>query len=254
MKSIKPTGKSGIVSLDEAMRRAEQHTPAEKKVEEEICYHKDFLKFPSMAVSNADLKKLEKYKPFYVRKNPISRLVDPQGAASTFRNLDMFLPSAPLTLSFLAQLLMLNQGREDWKYILEQYGQERLYAQNTIVYWENEIVVHYPEDFNNKSNPAQYHYFLEDFERHRKTMLIKDVHNHPRMEDYVVGVTESALSVLDALGDRFGKPAKIIVPENPGKRRYSVWIGCDEENFVIDTSRELDAEGYARGVRESPPF
>jgi len=163
MKSIKPTGKRTLVSIDEAIKRVEGYVkPVVEKPEKEEevkCTDEDiyltFVPFNDIRCVGADGKVFEEYKkirvaPIYFHfgdKNTPTTLT-PAGANKMCKDKKMFLPSFALSCNILERLLK-HKATPGFGLVLNQYRKRLIqnqstYHQNTVVNYQKGEIIHYP--------------------------------------------------------------------------------------------------------------
>jgi len=282
MKTIKPTGRRSLVSVDEAIRRVEAAEQPVKTAEKLTPHDEDFFYFGHFYV-NYDhpmvvIEPDEEYQDLIIDKQPAKSpqndllLVEPYTAIIEMERRGMFLPSLPLTCYILRAVADMNREKIDSQRInfLSQYGkmgvkESAMYVQNTIVDFQNGIVSHYPltSDFVQKGpvgNTKRESYQRSFHREGLKSGRIKDlVADETRIFiDALTGLND--IMFLSAMGDYFGKPASLVLPENPGDSKYALFFGGGKQNFVIDASIPFDEKGstrgiaYARGVAEKKEY
>ena len=241
-----------------------------KKIKSKIKSLDDFLVLENIVCVDADGKEFEKYDHIYVRKD-IFR--DAQGKSVNFNPYqavvhceenNLFLPSFALTCNVVASLFK-NKTDSAAKLVLDQYqnhsGDFGYHAQNTIIDWGKNTMIHYPTaaDFNqtgavNNGHPRKALSFAKN------TLgdcllenALKDS-NHTRYVKQLTGLADPA--VLVELGNYFGKPARLWFPWSgkngaPFTEKRTAWFGCNGNGLDLDGSNNLDNDYAVRGVQRA---
>ncbi|MFH0797814.1 MAG: hypothetical protein V1906_00215, partial [Candidatus Woesearchaeota archaeon] len=226
------------------------------------------LVIPDIQCIGADGKVFEKYDGICVAKDVerdggIHVNFSPYRAISHFEGKGMFLPSYALSCNVLAYLFA-NRNNEDAKRVLMQYKNYGVgygwHAQNTIIDWKERKIRHYPLDENfpeyggsdnvNQSRQRnEFGFNVKGFDG----MALEDALKKKEFEKFIINLTGLPdPNVLVEIGNYFGKPARIWVPNNPSDTEYTSasWLGCNFNDFYIDAYYGLDYGSAARGVRE----
>ncbi len=231
----------------------------------------DFLVLENLVCVDANGNIFEQYPELRVRKdiyrdqNSGQVNFTPYNAAVHCEKNGLFLPSFALSCNIVAALYR-NRTNPDANALLQQYknhGNGHGYqAQNTIINYANEEIIHYPTpaDFN---QTAAVNNGLRKTGRFSKALLqdgllenaLKDA-AHTLYVKQLTGLANPA--DLVEIGKYFGKPAQLWFPwtNQAGSgfnEKRAAWLGCVDSNFNLSGDDNLDSSGAARGVRRSAP-
>src|SRR3989344_6347623 len=244
--------------------------PKGKKKRKEIKSLDDSLVLENIVCVDADGNEFEKYDLLAVRKD-IFRDADGKHISFTLYNAvlhceenNLFLPSFALTCNVVASLFK-NKTDSAAKLVLDQYqnhsGDFGYHAQNTIIDWGKNTMIHYPTaaDFNqtgavNNGHPRKALSFAKN------TLgdcllenALKDS-NHTRYVKQLTGLADPA--VLVELGNYFGKPARLWFPWSgkngaPFTEKRTAWFGCYSVSLDLSGSNLLNDSDAVRGVQRA---
>jgi len=262
MKSIKPTGRRSLVSVEEAMRRVEGFTPS-KKIEAEDKPDSGFGSYLIMKdlevydeIGNID----ERYDELLVADSCMvaheeSNILSLKESIVLCEQKGGFLPSAAMTFHILERLY--NERDEHFfDTILDQYNYSNvddvpMYVQNTILDCKRDYICHYPEELDNvaevnlERNRSLYEFRFEGLNSFVIEEGLKDIHKE-RLIKQITGLKN--LEVIIEIGKYFNKEAVMRLPEPAAQGICPVTIGCGEDTFVIDASGSSGAR-LVRGVK-----
>ena len=247
--------------------------PEEKASEEDnVSVVKDLvdcLVLQDISCCDADGNVFENYSRLHVAKDIFRNDKGEQlrkslyGHAVFAEEQGLFLPSFALTCNILEALY---QGKSDPEVdkVLMQYKDNGngpgWHVQNTVVDWKKRQIVHYPVDndfpehggnknINNGGSRTSLGFKVKGF----GYMLLKDALKKKEFRRYVMNLTGlKNPEILIEIGDYFGKPAKVWVPDNPEKVSYTsaAWLGCGINYFYIDADGNLGSSNASREVFE----
>ncbi len=178
----------------------------------------------------------------------------------------LFLPSFALTCNIVAALYK-NRNNVDANALLEQYknhGAVHGYqAQNTIVNYATEEVIHYPSAVDFNQTTAVNATFQRKTGRFAKATLqdslLEDALKDAAHTRYVKQLTGLADPVdLVEIGKYFGKPAKVWFPWSGQAgatftEKRAAWFGCYSSYLNLYGYIYLNSYDAGRGVRRSAP-
>ena len=228
----------------------------------------DYLRLDNISCVDADGHVFEQYEHLYVRKD-IERNADkkqknfkPYDAAMYFEQQELFLPSFALSCAIVARLYQqksdpaVNAVLMHYKDKGNGYG---WHAQNTLIHYRTKKVIHYPTKDNfakaatvNSGYPRRALPFskatLQD------SFLVNALQDakHARYVRQLTGLHDP--SVLVEIGQYFQKPTKLWFPWNGQvgadyTKTRAAWLGCDQDNFYLNSDFSLGSTSAARGVR-----
>jgi len=143
MRTIKPTGKSGIVSVEEAMQRAQDYVkPEVPKTEIPSDYFvslKNINCYDHVGGIFQDCEELLVTREFLELDTRGRTQFSLYDAIKTTEDANCFLPSFALTCNILVDM---HVRGENW--FVEQYEEHHPCAQNTLIDWAAGEIKHYP--------------------------------------------------------------------------------------------------------------
>ena len=232
----------------------------------------DFLVLQNLACVDANGNIFEQYPELRVRKN-IFR--DQNNAQVNHTPYDwivhceqngLFLASYALTCNIVAGLYK-NRNNPDANALLQQYknhGNGHGYqAQNTIINYVTEEVIHYPSatDYNQTAavNAGQRRKTGNFAKATLQDSLLEDALKDAAHILYVKQLTGLADPAdLVEIGKYFGKPARLWFPWSGQagatfNEKRAAWFGCSSIDLDLDGYDDLYINYAARGVRRSAP-
>ena len=228
----------------------------------------DFLVLQGITCIDANNNVLEHHPELRVRKN-IFR--DQNNAQVNHTPYDwivhceqngLFLASYALTCNIVAGLYK-NRNNPDANALLQQYknhGNGHGYqAQNTIINYVTEEVIHYPSatDYNQTAavNAGQRRKTGNFAKATLQDSLLEDALKDAAHILYVKQLTGLADPAdLVEIGKYFGKPARLWFPWSGQagatfNEKRAAWFGCDGDSLDLGGYGNLNDDGAARGVR-----
>ena len=232
----------------------------------------DYIKLENIVCVDADGKVFERYDALYVAKDIIRNPNQSQVSkilyqwAVYFERAGLFLPSFALSCAVVAALYQQKSNPEIEK-VLQQYKDkgngDGYQAQNTIIDYAREEIVHYPlaADVTQSAavNVSRTRTALSFSKATLQDSLLADALRDSASVRYVKQLTGlSDPSVLVDIGTYFGKPAKLWFPWNDQQGsvqtdKGAAWLGCNRDNFSLDAYVNLYNTYAARGVRLGAP-
>ncbi|MBI4980267.1 hypothetical protein HZC30_01765 [Candidatus Woesearchaeota archaeon] len=244
----------------------------------------DYLKLENIVCTDADGKVFESYSELYLAKDIIRNQqggpvnFTPYHASVYYEQNGLFLPSFALTSNILAALFQKAvQKQSDGTYItldaevkkvLDQYKDHGsgygYHAQNTIIDFGAENVIHYPSarDYSQAVavNASQPRTALSFSKTALQDSLLEQALANPASVCYVTQLTGLRHpSILVEIGNYFGKPARLWFSWSGQKSttdtsKRAAWLGCDNvDYFNLNSISILDDTDAARGVRRGAP-
>ena len=273
--------KSQIVPLDkvfEALKEFEITDEEQAELEKEkakqdspflIASSDKFLTLENIVCTDADGNVFEKYPALQIRKD-VFRMADQKGhqnftpyqAIAYCEQQGLFLPSFALSCNILATLY---QGKSDpaiakvlvhYKDYGSGYG---WHAQNTVVHWGAQEIVHYPQDSDfpvcggqNKINSTKPRKSLRFKTAGFQSVYLEEALWQQEYFRYLKNLTGLRdPSILVKIGEYYGKEARVWISSSDETR--AAWLGCRGDSFSLDGDSNLDSDDAARGVREEQP-
>jgi len=134
------------------------------------------------------------------------------------------------------------------------------HAQNTIVDWKGQRIIHYPKDADfpndggtNNINQGKQQVVLGFKPKDFGDLTLEEALKKKEFEAYIKNLTGLRdPTILIQIGNYFQFPTRIWVPDNSSKAKHttSAWLGCLSNNlFNFDALNLLDNNYAARGVR-----
>ncbi|MBI4980265.1 hypothetical protein HZC30_01755 [Candidatus Woesearchaeota archaeon] len=243
----------------------------------------DYLKLENLVCTDADGTVFESYPELYLAKDIIRNQqgdevsLTPYQASVYCEQNGLFLPSFALTSNILAVLFQKAvQKQADGTYttldaevkkVLDQYKDHGsgygYHAQNTIIDFSAEKVIHYPSaaDYSQAVavNASQPRTALSFSKAALQDSLLEQELANPASIRYVTQLTGLRNpSVLADIGKYFGKPAKLWFSWSGQKgatdtSKRAALLGCGNVGFGLGASYYLSNTGPARGVRGGAP-
>lgn len=233
----------------------------------------DFLKLENIVCVDADGTVFESYPELYIAKDIVRKPSgnDPENKnpyqwVVYFEQQGLFLPSFALTCNILEALFRRKVDTEAKK-VLDQYKNKSNgngnHAQNTVVHFGTEKVIHYPShaEYGQSTavNASRTRRELSFSKSTLQDSLLMDALPDTAAARYVKQLTGLRdPSVLVEIGTYFSKPAKIWFPWNgQNSNQYTdtraAWLGCSGNYFYLIAYLNLDYNDAARGVRLVAP-
>jgi hypothetical protein len=224
-----------------------------------------YITLENLCCIDADGNEFERHGRIYVPKS-IEKNGDNSQINNTpynwivyFENKGMSLPSFALSCNIL-EALWKNKNNPECMQVLMQYKDKGngygWHAQNTLVNWGSQQVIHYPTDSDFTSNGGNSNVNAGkrkafSFDRKKlKDCKLRDALRIPEMARFVRQFTGlKNPEVLAEIGDFFGKPAYVWISSSNETR--AAWLGCGSNNFILFAVNFLDYNLAARGVRSS---
>ncbi len=240
----------------------------------------DHLVLRDIRCVNAAGNAFEEYPVLHVAKdierqpNGSQRNFTPYQGVVHFEGKGLFLPSTALTCNILAYLFK-HKDDPAVAAVLNQYKDKGngtgWHAQNTLIDWGNNRIIHYPHDDDfpshggsNNINASGVQRVFLPFDKSKQTGLLRrketlrdasleeglksDVIRH-FMRQYT-GLEDP--SILVEIGKYFGRPTRGWFPSEVEnfKETRAAWVGCYDNDFDLVTYNYLSDVSAARGVRE----
>ena len=257
--------KAGIPSV------AAPATPPAVIKPSQITLAGDYITLENIVCTDADGNEFERYEQLYVLKDIFrdgkkQKNFTPYNAAVYCEQNGLFMPSFALTCNIL-QALYQQKSNSELKTVLDQYKDKGngfgYHAQNTILDFGAETVIHYPNsaDFDqtvavNAGRPRVAKSFSK---AELQDSLLEDALRAVQPTRYarqLTGLREP--SILVEIGKYYGRPARLLFHWNGnagagynGKR--AAWLGCSNDSFSLIASGSLGGSNAARGVCLSLP-
>ncbi len=232
----------------------------------------DYIKLENISCVDAEGHEFERYGELYVAKdivrNPDNSHISktPYQWAVYFEPQGLFLPSFALSCAIVAALYQ-QKGNQEVEKVLHHYKNKGngtgWHAQNTIVDYASEQIVHYPVAADvaqsadvNASKPRK---ALSFSKATLQDSVLADALRNPTSAHYVKQLTGLRdPSILVDIGNYFGKPAKLWFPWNGQQgstctEKRAAWLGCDVDYFDLSAYDNLNSTDAARGVRLGAP-
>ncbi len=244
----------------------------------------DYLKLENIVCTDADGKVFESYPELYVAKdifrNPKKEQLNftPYNAVVHCEQNGLFLPSFALSCNIVAALFRKAVQKQadgtysvidaELKTVLDQYkghGSDYGYhAQNTIINFGAEEVIHYPTaaEFSQAGavNAALSHHAGKFAKATLQDSLLEEALRDSASVRYVKQLTGlSDPNLLVEIGNYFGRSAKLWFPWSgkDGSKytdKRAAWFGCGNAgSFDLDAGGSLSYDNAARGVRRGAP-
>jgi hypothetical protein len=245
-------------------------TPASKTPpsETKILNLDDFLKLENVNCIDSKGKVFEHYDALFVRKdierdsnnsdNKTNQVnFTPYNATVHFESKGLFLPSFALSCNILVALYA-NRSNADVAKVLSQYKDKGngtgWHAQNTMVDWGTKRIIHYPikgdytsaggsQDINLQKVRTTLAFDNSGFSNSTLEGALRN-QNYREFIQNLSGMQNPDLLV--EIGVHFVKPAYSWISSSNETR--VAWLGCDANNFYLDTFNNLDIINAARGV------
>ncbi len=234
-----------------------EEVPVEKPEPDEqpkISNAKDYVVLENIICRDAEGKVFEQYPQLLVKKD-IERddkqkqiNHNPYEWVQYFEDKGLFLPSFALSCNVLAALYGKRNDPEINKVLMQYkdygpgYGWQ---AQNTVVDWRTNTIIHYPDDAGAKTprQPTRLSFKRKGI----KDMPLEKALKNEDYRAYVQNLTGLAKpEVLVEIGKYFGKPAHIWTSGSRDVR--AAWLGCYFSSFDFYADYVLYSCNAARGV------
>lgn len=230
----------------------------------------EFLVLEDISCVDADGTVFEQYDRLEVAKDVfrdnkgVHMNFTPHAGAVYSEERGLFLPSFALTCNILAALYA-GMADVDFARVLQQYIDTDCgcgwHAQNTLVAYGTEEVVHYPTatDFGEQGavNLGQRRTPLGFDKTTLQNALLKDALRAPASLRFVRQLTGlEDPRVLVEIGKYFEKPARLWFPwsSQDGStyhEKRAAWVGCNYDNLDLNCDYSLYNYVVARGVRRA---
>ena len=224
----------------------------------------DFLKLENIVCRDAKGNVFEQYDEIYLAKdifreqNGEGKLFTPYQAIAYSEQQGLFLPSFALSCNILVALFNQRDNPEAAK-ILQQYKDYGpcygWHAQNTIVDWGKQEIIHYPQDAdfpsdggNEKINKGRKRISLGFQRKKLKNSSLEEALQQGReFQTYLKNLTGlSDPAQLIPLGKEWKIPAYVWISSSDKVR--VAWLGCGSY-FDLSADGDLNDDDAARGVR-----
>ena len=224
----------------------------------------DLLKLENIVCRDAKGNVFEQYDELYLAKdifreqNGVRKLFTPYQAIAYSEEQGLFLPSFALSCNILVALFNQRDNPEAAK-VLQQYRDYGpgygWHAQNTIVDWGKQEIIHYPEDADfpsnggtkkvNKGKRIPLGFKKQGLKNCSLEKALQQGKNFQTFLKNFTGLSDPAQ--LIPLGDAWKKPASVWVSSSDEVR--AAWLGCDGYIFILYAIDYLSDGGAACGVR-----
>lgn len=242
----------------------------EQKKTEAFDYSKQYLLIKNIRCTDADNRIIEQYdellvaKEFTFPKSSIKGTTNTYDAIKTMEKKGMFLPSLALTCNILAALYE-NRNNEAADKLLKEYFNRKddyeFVAQNTVVDWEKNKVIHYPRDdyFLNGYGGKNVNLNREETVRalnpkgFQNLDLEEAVCISPFFEDYIKNSTGLQNPGILTWISRYYESRLSLWVNSMAKNDGSIgttWIDHGTESLNINLFNYLSVGGIARGVKK----
>ena len=254
-----------LMKQKEAGRVAkEEAAPSPKSPQVSVQDAGDFLKLENIVCTGADGKPFEQYDELYIAKdifreqNGWIKSFTPYQAIAHSEQHGLFLPSFALSCNILVALFNQRNNNHEVAKVLQQYNNYgsycRWHAQNTIVDWGKQEIIHYPEDADfpsyggtKKVNKGERNPLGFQRKKLKDCSLEEALQQGREFQTYLKNLTGlSDPAQLIPLGDAWKKPAYVWVSSLHEVR--AAWLGC-MSSFYLSVDYFLGDIYEARGVR-----
>jgi hypothetical protein len=238
-----------------------------------ISSNDGYITLKNIVCIDSEGKPFEQYDKIMVKKNigidtnndPIK--ITPYEAITYFekQNNGLFLPSLALTCNILAALYGNRVDDDIGAKVLMQYkdsgkGCRSLHAQNTIINWNTQEIIHYPKesDFPNNGGTHKINFgkqkkigfHLTTLESQKLEIALKNKEYRKFIQN-LTGLKEPEV-LYYAAWTRLGPDNYLWIPSNPKNKDYvrPTWFGGLNNKLIIDTYDNCYKSYAIRGVRE----